>query len=53
MVGCFIFAVGGILQTAGPSLDYQYAGRFLAASLASGDMLSACMFLGLTSDMTL
>jgi len=30
LVGCTIFAVGGCLQTFGRSLDYQYAGRFLA-----------------------
>jgi MFS family permease len=30
MVGCAIFIVGGVLQTAGMTLSYQYAGRFLA-----------------------
>ncbi|KAJ9121401.1 hypothetical protein QFC24_004739 [Naganishia onofrii] len=30
LVGCVIFMVGGILQTAGMHLNYQYAGRFLA-----------------------
>ncbi|GHJ90136.1 hypothetical protein NliqN6_6538 [Naganishia liquefaciens] len=30
LVGCVIFMVGGILQTAGLHLNYQYAGRFLA-----------------------
>ncbi|KAG7558181.1 hypothetical protein FFLO_02908 [Filobasidium floriforme] len=30
MIGCAIFAVGGFLQTFGRSLNFQYAGRFLA-----------------------
>ncbi len=32
LLGCVIFTVGGVLQTAGMHLNYQYAGRFLAVS---------------------